>query len=137
VVQLLLQAPHLLEQLVGIVGRHLLGDLVEALDHRLGLGDALLHVAEHRLGLVELRLLLEDADAVARHQPRIAVGRLLNPGHQLQQRRFAGAVRADDADLGSGKEGQGDVVKDHLVAVRLADSTHLIDELGHVFKGRC
>src|SRR3712207_9346805 len=46
-------------------------------------------------------------------------------------RSLAGAVGADDADLGAGEERQGDVVEDHLVAVRLARTDHRVDVLGH------
>src|SRR3712207_7061309 len=46
-------------------------------------------------------------------------------------RSLAGAVGADDADLGAGQERQGDVVEDHLVAVRLARTDHRVDVLGH------
>ena len=134
VVELLLQAAHLLEQLVGVVGRHLLGDLVVLLEQLLGLGHAVLDVAEHGLGLVQLRLLGEQAHGEAGHQARLAVGRLLHAGHHPQQGRLAGTVRAHDADLRAGQERQRDVVEDDLVAVRLAHGSHLIDELRHVLK---
>ena len=133
VVQLLLQVAHLLEQFVGIVGRHLLGDLVVLLEELLGLGHAVLDVAQHRLGLVKLGLLVEQADGEARHQAGIAVGRLLHPRHHPEQGRLAGTVRAHDADLRAGQERQRDVVENDLVAVRLAHGTHLINELRHVF----
>ena len=81
VVELLLELAHLLHQLVGVVGRHLLGDLVEPRQLGLGLGDRLLDVAEHGLGLVERRLLGQHADGVAGHQPGLAVARLVQPGH--------------------------------------------------------
>ncbi len=135
-VELLLQLAHLLEQLVGVVGRHLLGDLVVPVEQRLGLRDAVLDVPEHGLGLVQLGLLLEDADRESRHEPGVAVGRLLDARHHPQQRRLAGAVRPEHADLRPGQERERDVVQDDLVAVRLAHSLHLVDELGHVIKGR-
>ena len=134
VVQLLLQVAHLLEQFVGIVGRHLLGDLVVLLEELLGLGHAVLDVAQHRLGLVKLGLLVEQADGEARHQAGIAVGRLLHPRHHPEQGRLAGTVRAHDADLRAGQERQRDVVENDLVAVRLAHGTHLINELRHKVK---
>ena len=52
-------------------------------------------------------------------------------GHDPQDARLAGAVGADDADLRSRKEVQRDVVEDDLVAVRLADLLHRVDELSH------
>jgi hypothetical protein len=45
-VELLLQLAHLLEQFLGVVGRHLLGDLVVLGEELLGLGHAVLDVAE-------------------------------------------------------------------------------------------
>jgi hypothetical protein len=132
VVELLLQAAHLLEQRVGVVGRHLLGDLVVLLEQPLGLGHAVLDVAEHGLGLVQLRLLGQQAHGVAGHQARFAIGRLLQAGHHPQQGRFAGSVRADDADLRAGQERQRDVVEDDFVAMRLAHGSHLVDELRHL-----
>jgi hypothetical protein len=104
VVQLLLQPAHLLHQLVGVVGRHLLGNLVEPLELGLGLRDRLLDVAEDRLGVVERRLLGQHPDRVPRHEPRLAVARQVLPGHDLQQARLARAVRPDHTDLGAGQE---------------------------------
>ena len=49
VVELLLELAHLVHQLVGVVGRHQLGDLVEPGQLGLGLGDRLLDVAEDGL----------------------------------------------------------------------------------------
>src|SRR3712207_7569308 len=46
-------------------------------------------------------------------------------------RSLAGAVGADHTDLGAREERQGDVVEDHLVAVRLARTDHRVDVLGH------
>ena len=134
VVELLLQLAHLLEQLVGVVGRHLLGDLVVLGEQPLGLGHAVLDVAEDGLGLVQLGLLGEQAHGEAGQQARVAVGRLLHARHHPEQGRLAGAVRADDADLGAGQEGQRDVIEDDLVAVRLAHAAHLVDELRHGLK---
>ena len=114
---------------VGVVGRHQLGDLVEAVELALDLGDALLDVAEHVLGLVELRLLQEDADGVAGRQERVAVGRLVQPGHDLEHGGLAGAVGTDHADLRARVEGQRHVIEDDLVAVRLARLAHRVDEL--------
>ena len=73
VVQLLLQLSHLLKQVVGVVGRHLLGDLVVLVDELLGLGDTFLDVTENGLVFVKLRLLRQDADSEAGHQARLAV----------------------------------------------------------------
>ncbi len=79
-------------------------DLVEAVELALDRADALLHVLEHGLGLVELGLLHEDADACSRALSlRLAVGGGVEPGHDLEDRGLAGAVRADHADLRPGR----------------------------------
>jgi hypothetical protein len=60
----------------------------------------------------------------------------VDPGHDLHQRRFAGAVGPEYADLGPGQEREGDVLH-HLLAtgVGLAQVLHHIDVLirGQVF----
>jgi hypothetical protein len=101
-----LQLRHLLGRLLGVVG----GKLVVAIDERLLLGDTLHGIAQHVLLGIELRLLRQIADLDARGCPRLAheVGDL--PGQDLQERRLAGAVQADDADLGAGQERQRDVL---------------------------
>ena len=93
---LVLQLGHLVGGLVGIVHRQ----LVVAIEDRLLLGDAFHHVLAHGLGRVELRLLLEIADARALGDPGLAVIFLVDAGHDPQQRRLAGAVDAEHADLG-------------------------------------
>ena len=67
-VDLLLDARELVGVLVGVVG----GELVEAVEQRARLGDAVLDVAAHVLGLVELGLLLEQPDGGARRELRLA-----------------------------------------------------------------
>ena len=84
------------------------------------------------LVVVERRLLLQDAHGVAGGEPGIAVGDLLDAGHDLEQGRLAHAVGTHDADLGTGVEAQGHVVEDHTVAVRLASLDHLIYEFCHI-----
>jgi hypothetical protein len=131
VVQRLLQPAHLLHQLVGVVGGHQLCHLVEPVELDLDVAEALLDVAAHGLVFVQPRLLLQDAHTGAGRQHGVAVVGGVQPGHDPQDARLAGPVRADDADLRAGKEVQTDVVKDHLVAVRLADLPHRVDEFGH------
>ena len=67
-VDALLDARELVGGLVGVVG----GELVEAVEQRTRLGDAVLDVAAHVLALVELGLLLEQADGRARRELRLA-----------------------------------------------------------------
>ncbi|CAL9518780.1 hypothetical protein SUDANB114_03767 [Nocardiopsis dassonvillei] len=136
VVELLLELAHLLEQVVGVVRRHLLGDLVEAGQHRLGLGDAVLDVLQDGLVRVEVGFLREQSDGETGHEPRLAVGRLLDAGHDLQKRRLTRTVGAHDADLGSGQERPRNVVQDDFVAVRLAHVVHGVDVLRHESKPR-
>ncbi len=90
---------------VGEFGR----DLVEAVEQRLGRGDALHDVAEHVLLRIELRLLRQEADLGALGRPGLAGEILVEAGHDAQERRLAGAVDAEHADLGAGQERQRDV----------------------------
>src|SRR5699024_8321988 len=83
------------------------------------------------LVLAQGGLLQHDADRGLVGQLRVAVRRLLEPRHDLEQRGLSGAVRAHDADLGSGIEGDRDVVEHDLLAERLAHAAHGVDELGH------
>ena len=130
-VELLLQLAHFLHELVGVVGRHQFGDLVVPVELAFD-GYAVLDVLAHRLGFVELGLLLQDADTRAGLQERVAVVGLIESGHDPQDARLTGPVGTDDADLRARKEVQRDVVKDDLVAVRLADLPHRVDEFGHM-----
>jgi hypothetical protein len=132
-VDVLLQPAHLGKQgvEVGVRVGQLDGDLVEAVDHGLGLGDALLNVLQDGFGLVEHGLLHEDPDGVALHELGLTVGYVVDPGHDLEQAGLAGAVRADHADLRARQERQGDVIKDDLVSVRLASLAKGVDELSH------
>lgn len=128
-VQVLLELAHLVHERVRVIGRHQLGDLVEALELAHDLGGAVLHVLQDRLGLVQRRLLLEHADRVAGRQERVTVGRLLETGHDLENGGLTGTVRTDHTDLRAGEEAQRHVVKDHLVAVRLARLAHGVNVL--------
>ena len=128
-VDLVLQLRHLVGGLVGIVR----GDLVVAVDQRLLGGDALHHVLAHGLCLVELRLLLQVADARALRDPALADEILVDAGHDAQQGGLARAVDAEHADLGVRVEGQVDVIQDLPVRrIGLGETLHVIDELtGH------
>ena len=126
---LVLQFGHLVGGFVGIVHRQ----FIVAIEDRLLLGDAQHDVLAHGLGGVELRFLLEVADARALGDPRLAGIFLVDAGHDPQQRRFAGAVDAEHADLGVRIERQMDVIE-HLAVGRigLGQALHEIDELtGH------
>ena len=116
---------------VGVGLAHRRADLLEAGQRVAQRLDRLLDVAAHVELLVERRLLQQDADRRVRRERRLTVGGLLHAGHDLEDGRLAGAVGADDADLRAGQERQGDVVEDHLVAVRLARTDHRVDVLSH------
>ena len=103
-------------------------DGVEAVEQVAQLADAVLDVAAHVLGRVELGLLLEEADGGAGMQLGDAGRGLLEPRHDPHQRRLAGPVRAEHADLRPRQERQGDV-RQHLPvgAVELVDPVHRVD----------
>ena len=85
----------LLGRLLGVVG----GQLVEAVEQRLGLGDAVLDVA---LARPCSRPAGAPARASRRSPParaRLAAVLLIDPGHDPQQRGLARAVVAEHADL--------------------------------------
>ncbi len=129
----LLQVTHLGHERVevGVRVGHQYRDLVIAVEFALDLADALLHVAEDRLLVIELWLLHEDAHRVARGQPGLPVGWLVEAGHDLEHRGLPGPIGTDDTDLRPWEEGQGDVIEDDFFAVRLAGARHDVDELGH------
>ena len=129
-VDLLLERGHLLHQRVGIVLRHLGGDLVVAVEHLLvlALRD---DVAPDVQGLVQVRLLLQVAHLDALGRARLAGELGVEPRQDLQQGRLARPVDAHHADLGVRVEGQPDVLE-HLLAAGegLGQALHLIDVLG-------
>jgi hypothetical protein len=135
---LLLELGLLGDQRLHLLGRDLLAeagaDGLEAVEQRLGAGEALEHVAEHVLLGIERRLLLQVADRDALSRPGLAGDVLVEAGHDLEQGRLARAVEAEHADLGAREERQPDVVQ-HLAAARvdLGQALHHVDVLigGH------
>ena len=125
-VDLVLELRHLVGGLVRIIGC----DLVVTVEQRLLGGDALHHVFAHGFLGIELRLLLEIADARAFGDPALAGEIRVDAGHDAQQCGFAGPVDAEHADLGVRVEGQMDVIQ-HLLGRRkgLGQTLHVIDEL--------
>ena len=132
-VDLVLEASHLGHQRieVGIRRRHLLADLVEAVDLSEQVAVCHLDVLDHGLVFVERRLLLKKSHRIARRQARLAGRHVLEPCHDLQERGLAHAIRADDADLGAREESHRHVVQDDLALECLAGLMHLVDELCH------
>ena len=106
------------------------GELVEAIEQRPRLGDALLDVCLDVLGLVELGLLLEHARARAHGQRGPATVVLIDPRHDAQQRRLAGSVVAEDADLRAGEKREPDVVEHAGIGrMNLPEPLHRVDVL--------
>ena len=95
---LVLQLGHFVGSLVGIVHRQ----LIVAIEDCLLLGDAQHDVLAHGQAGVELRFLFEVADPRTLGDPGLAVIFLVEAGHDPQQRRLAGAIDAEHADLGVG-----------------------------------
>ena len=132
-VDALLQARELVGDVVGVVG----GQRVEAVEQCAELGHALLDVAPHVLGRIELGLLLEQPDRRAGGELRVAAVLGVAPGHDPQQRRLARAVVAEHADLGSRQERQRHVLQ-HLPVRRedLGQAIHREDVLGRHGRAR-
>ena len=116
---------------------HRLGELHRDFVEAVELGALLLHglvdVALHVLRGVEHGLLRQEADARPLVRPGLALKFGVDPGHDAEQRRLAGAVRTEHADFRAGIERQPDVVKDDARRRNhLAQGLHYIDELrGH------
>ncbi len=113
---------------IRIRSAELRGDLVEAVEQVALRAHAVLDVAAHVLGLIELRLLLEQTDRCALREVGVAARRLLDAGHDAQHCRLAGAVRPEHADLRARQKRERDVVE-HLAlrAVELRDPDHRED----------
>ncbi len=108
--------------------------------HRFQRGLGLQHVAHaffhglaHGVLGVQLRLLGQIADFDAGLRAGLALEIGVHAGHDLQHGGLAGAVQAQQADLGTGEERQRDVLDDlPLGRDHLADAVHGVDVLrGH------
>ena len=108
---------------VGLADRLELGEHVHDLLH------ALAHDLLDRLARLHLRLLLEEADRVARRHGSLAEYLGIDPGEDSEEARLARSVEADDADLGAVVVREADVLEDHFRAVPLGDAVHGIDDL--------
>src|SRR5690606_25221558 len=105
--------------------------LVEPVEFHLDLAEALLDVAAHRLLLVQRRLLQENAHGSPGLEESLAVTRLVEPSHDLENGGLTRTVRPHHADLGAGVERGADVVENYFLADGLAHLFHGVDELGH------
>ena len=119
-----------LRGLVGILFAVVVHEGVVLVEHRL-LGRHPLHDIAHDVERrVELRLLWQIADTRPFGHPGLARELAVETGHDAQQRRLAGTVRAEHADLGIGVEVQVNVLQDFLAAgIGLGQPLHVIDEL--------
>ena len=127
----------LADLLVVGVGVGVLGQALVVLGEQPGhLGHAVEHVVLDVLGLVEVRFLLEHPDGEALGEAGFAREAVVLAGHHLEQRGLAGAVGAEDADLGPGVEGQADVLQ-HLAVRRVepGELVHRVDVLGRHASG--
>ena len=98
-----------------------------------------LDVAAHVQGVVQLRLLRQVADRGALLEHGLAVVGVVHAGHDPQQGGLAGAVVADNADLGVAVEAEPGLVEDGPARGQdLLDADHLVDVGlgGHGFLAR-
>ena len=103
-VDLVLELRLLGEQLVevGVGLAHRVADLFEPVEQALRVRDTVGDVAEHVLGRVEPRLLGQVADGEAGRDAALALVPVVLARDDPQQRRLAGAVETEHADLGAG-----------------------------------
>ena len=113
-------------------------DFVEAAEDGADVIDGFVDVALDVFGGIELRLLREVAGGEAIGEAGFAFEVFILPGHDAEQRAFAGAVFAEDADFGPGIEGEPDVFEDFLGAVFFGEIGDGVDVFfGHrKFKSR-
>ena len=107
-VDLLLQLSLLGEQGIHFVILHGLGEffgyLVEPGDQPGGLTKSFDHVLLDGLVRIQPRLLGQISDRRAVGRPGFTVKFLVDPGHDLEQGRFAGAIDAEHPDFRAGKK---------------------------------
>jgi hypothetical protein len=135
-VDTLLEVPLLLQEAHHLVVTHRLGkagtDLVELVENRLLLPNAIHHVPPNILGGIQRRFLGQITDLRARERTRISQEILVHPRHDPQERGFPSTVPAQHADFRAGKERQVNALED------LAGWGHDLSEVAHredVFAG--
>ena len=114
---------------------------VGARRHRLAahrqLVEAVGDLVEHGLVRIErVAALIDIADLHRLAEPQRAGVGLLLTGDQPEQRRLAGAVRADDADDAAARQRERQVVEQHRVAVGLAQVARLDHHVAEPRAGR-
>ena len=90
---------------------------------------ALFHDFFYRLGIVQLRLLLEEPDGIPGGEDGPAVELLVHPCEDAQQGALARAVEAQNPDLGPVEIGDGNVLEHGFLVIGLAHPDHGIDDL--------
>ena len=121
-------------ELVALGLRELLGqllvELLEALEQRAGLGDALLHVAEDVLGRVEPRVLRQEADRVPSAGNASPAKSFSTPAMIFRSVDLPAPFKPEDADLGARQEREIDALQN--LALRrddLPQIDHRVDVL--------
>src|SRR6476620_3045250 len=76
----------------------------------------------HTVGFLQ-----QEPDRVPRRQHGLAEVVLVFAGQDAQQRRLAGSVQADDADLRAIEIGEVDVLEDLFLSMELRDADHGVD----------
>ena len=89
-------------------------------------------------GFVEQGFLGQVAYFDARLRACLALDILIDPGHDFQQRGFAGAVQPQHADFGSGEKTQGNIAQYNALGRHdLANPVHGVNELSHLEPFEC
>ena len=123
---LVLERGHFIGGLIRIIHR----EFVVAVKDRLLLRNAEHHIAAHVELLVEDRLLRQIADLGALGDEALAGKLLVDPGHDPQKCRFAGAIDAEHANFRIRIERKIDVLENLFsTGVGLGQTLHVIDEL--------
>jgi hypothetical protein len=91
---------------------------------------AITQMVPHGLVQFKLRLLCDITDLHLRCQFGVTLKISVQPSHDFQQGTLAGAVLADDTDLGAIKERQRDITQDFFVAIALAHIVHFKNKMG-------
>ena len=87
-------------------------------------------------GVERVARLIDVADLHGLAEPQRAAVGLLLPGDHPEQRRLAGAVRADHADDAAARQREVDVVHQQHVAVALPQAARLDDDVAEPRAGR-
>ena len=132
VVQFLLDLRLSVQEFIHLIVRHRLGEffidrveLIQEIDRFL---HPLLHDFTDRLRLIQLRLLLQEADGKARGEDRLPDKIRIDAGQDPEQRALARTVQAQDADLRPVEIGEINVLQDRLFLIDLAHSNHGVDD---------